>query len=354
MLSFADLKSALGDVLIGEIEQELTEIAREILSGEGDFLVGSGMSADAGVPTGGAVARELLRKHMFTGSARISEDELARLANSAPFEVIIGAIQAHLPAKRATLQDELKVLMRPSPAGVKSPAHAALAKLVQWDGDIVIRRIFTTNLELLIEEAVGETALPITEETANDYESALLDGRIPVLHIHGLVDKTFQMTEDETLASTSFRSVEAILMDRLYFSRVFCFVGYSMSDPDFRHLFARYRERLRLRQGHSKWTYVAYPVSSGAEYRLHRAIWEMRGAKYIPLTAYDFFRELGELLPRVRDEQDAELLGQYYGWSPTELASKVRKLREVLDLQEDPDAYAFLRELGPVRSGVVS
>jgi len=354
VLSFACLKEALGEVPSREVEQSLTEIAREILSGEADFLLGSGMSADAGLPTGAQLLRKLLRRHLFVDVTEVSDDDLLDLAASAPFEVIMGVIQEDLPRKRVALREELIALLTPSPAGTSSDAHTALAQLILWNGSILIRRIFTTNLELLFEEAIGEAAMPITEENADQYEQALRGGRIPVLHLHGLVGSDFQVTEDDVMDATTYRSLDAILMDRLFFSHAFCFVGYSLSDPDFRRLYAAYRGRLQLRKDRDKWTYVVHPVSNAAEYRLFQSAWTIRGAKFIPLTSNEFFSQIGELMTVVRDQRDADDLCQYYGWSPTDLAVRVRKVRDILDLQEDPDAYEFLREIGPVKVGGAS
>jgi len=119
-----------------------------------------------------------------------------------------------------------------------------------------------------------------------------------------------------------------------------------MSDPDLRHTYATYRDQLALRQKHNKYTYVVYPVASSEAYTLHKAIWKTRGAKFLPLTADEFFLMLNEGVRRAHAQQGIADLTELFGWPPAELTVRVEKIKDALGLQDDEDAYRLLRNLG--------
>ena len=77
---------------------------------------------------------------------------------------------------------------------------------------------------------------------------------------------------------------------------MFVFVGYSMSDPDFRRVYMEFQDDIHNRQVLERTTYFVSPSSDRHDFRLGSAIWGHRGAVWIPLTACDFFRRLQYVL----------------------------------------------------------
>lgn len=75
---------------------------------------------------------------------------------------------------------------------------------------------------------------------------------------------------------------------------IFVFVGYSMSDPDFRQIYMEYQDGLKLRSDYedAKKTYVVNKHSDIHSYRLAKQVWDSRKATLLPLDAEDFLKEL--------------------------------------------------------------
>lgn len=351
MLEGDALKDALGPVAIEDISQRIAELARTLIEGRADFLFGAGMSAEADVPAGRAAALGLLRA-LFTDHVSVPDDELEKLLGLAPLEAIAEAVEYELANSRPSLAERIsRILQLDGPQPPLSEAHADFAAVARLGGPIWIRRIFTTNWDDLLEQALGESAQRVTERNTPAYEKALLEGRTPIVYLHGRLDEDFSVTETDIGDTLRLRKVNLILLTRLFEARSFCLVGYSMSDPDLARIYRIYRDQFALRTEHEKLTYVVSPVESSAQYRLLDKIWARRGARFIALTAREFFRHLRYAVQAEASARGVEDLMRGYRWSSEKLAVKRDALKEVFDFKEDEDAYELLRRLITVESG---
>lgn len=353
MLQGAELRAAVGDGAWLTVERSVREIATSVLSSGTDFLVGAGMSIEAGLPSGPSVAAKLLRR-MFPDTGRFDDTEIERLSKLASLEATAEALMRTLPeGKRSLLQFVNEMLHPGGRAPTPSPAHAGFARLMRWGGQIRIQRAFTTNFDDLLEEVIGDSCVRVTEGTTRRYEEALVAGRIPVVYVHGRLDEgNAQIAESDVVTPSRLRSVDAILQNRLFDAEVFCMVGYSMSDPDILRIYRQFREQLRLRQQHEKWTYVVHPVRSAAEFVLHDEVWRARGALFLPLTAREFFELLNVDVQIAHADRGVDDLLAAYNWTRGELSARVEKLKDALDLKHDEDAYELLRRMDRVGAGV--
>ena len=124
----------------------------------------------------------------------------------------------------------------------------------------------------------------------------------------------------------------------------FVFVGYSISDPDFRRLYMTYRTQITNRGGRGKKTYLVSPPGDEFSWRLGRVIWEERGCVWIPLTAADFFQELRKYLEERVDRDVRVRIMLKYGIKEDDQAAfedLVKRTQDVL-LIEPADAIRFL------------
>jgi SIR2-like domain len=346
VLSGSDLRAAIGEAGVDEMTQRIADIADAVLSRQADFLFGAGMSVASNLPTGHGLALKLLEK-MFPDRVTVPSGVLDELVSLAPFEALLQAVEKNLSEGRKSLTELVKQLLEPSnPRASVSEAHVQFARIARWEGDLLVRRVFTTNFDTLLEVSLGDNAVPVTEENPRAYEEALVEGRLPIVYLHGRLGSKLEMTEADVWDTVQLRSVYAIFQNRLFASQAFTFIGYSMVDPDLRRLYSQYRDQLRLRQTYDKWTFVVHPVPSFAAYRLFHDIWDFRGARFIPLTAVEFFTLLAEAVRTARSERGIADILALYGWSQEELLRRVEQLKEALDLKDDEDAYELLRRLG--------
>ena len=353
MLEGAELRAALGDAAFLGVEGSVREIATSVLGCGTDFLFGAGMSIEAGLPSGPAVAAKLLRR-MFPDTGRFDDAEIERLSQVTSLEAVAEAVMRTLPeGKRSLLQAVTDMLHPGGRAPTPSAAHASFARLIRWGGQVRIHRAFTTNFDDLLEQVIGDSCVRVTEGTTRRYEEALVSGRIPVVYVHGRLDEgNAQIAESDVVNPSRLRSVDAIFQNRLFDSEVFCMVGYSMSDPDILRIYRQFREQLRLRQEHEKWTYVVHPVRSAAEFVLHQEVWQSRGALFLPLKGQEFFELLNVDVQIAHAERDVDDLLTAYNWTRGDLSARVEKLKDALDLKQDEDAYELLRRMEPVGAGV--
>lgn len=340
------LRDALGADAMADVDQQVAEIAGALIEGGTDFLFGAGMSIEAGLPSGRVVAAELLRR-LFPDTAAVSDEQLLELAHTAPLEGIAEAVQHELAGSpRLALRDALQTILRIENAiAADSDAHTNFGALVRLGGPTWVRRVFTTNFDDLLEQAIGGSAMRVTESTTAAYEKALLDGDIPVVYLHGRLDDDFLITETDIGDTLRLRSVNTLFLTRLFEAKAFCLVGYSMSDPDLARVYRVYRDQFRLRETHAKFTYVVSPVSDPNQFRLLKKVWHHREARFIPFTAGEFLARLRAAAEAAASRRGVADLLAGYRWSEMELADKVEELKDIFDLKENEDAYELLRRL---------
>lgn len=331
-----------------EINRALERIVRAISRAEErvDFLVGAGMSIPSGLPSGATLSRLLLRE-LFPDSARekVSDAKIEELQNCAPLEAIADAVQLASGRTRDDLTKLLKSLYLTNAA--PDQAHRDLVTLSMWEGVPRLERIFTTNFDHLLEHAFDQRGVEIAFHNTERMIGTIRDGKVPIIHVHGTLDSgQYQITEGDVF-DTRFRLTDNILRGAFSEADAFVFVGYSMTDPDFRRLYRSFRQDLedrRKTQGAAdRMTYAVMPVSDPESYELARLVWQARGAILIPLSAGDFFARIKEILSdQLRGEVEAALTTKF-GIDKQELAAKVAAVAAILRV-EPPEAEQFLLE----------
>lgn len=268
-----------------ELDRAFGQIATGILSKRVTFLFGAGMSMESDVPGSNGILLELLDEFFPVGSKKPSSERKLTLMREYPFEAIVAAIVKELD-KKNRLTEILKTTLL-SEAYKPHAGHFDFLTICFWFGQPLIRKIYTTNFDLLIEQAFGDSrATTVTEENAEEIEDSISRGKIPVIHLHGTLDKEYFILEEDVLKEepTSLQNEFEADLSR----KVFVLVGYSMNDPDFRLIYARYQKKIKG----SKKTYVVYPGGDEFSYELGQAVWKTRNATWIPLGAKDFFTRL--------------------------------------------------------------
>lgn len=345
MPHYPDLPGLNGD----KLDRAIEHIAKALSRGDAEFLFGAGMSAASGVPQGKALALELL-DHFFPSKAtRPPKEELEILTTQYPFEALVQGVQVGLDDSRERLTEALKAVIKDD---IRKPSeeHRLFHQLCRWDGEQTVHRVFTTNFDTLIERQLDALAESVSEDNVGDIRRIRKAKKIPVIHLHGLLAGEYEITEKDVLKE-HFRVVANELRAALISADAFVFVGYSMSDPDFRRLYQLYRDDITLRGKASKKTYVVMPPATPTSYRLGDVLWDSRSAVWIPLTAQAFFEKLkeameGHALDAIRKEICAK-----HSLPNTDDAfeAKVSQTMDALDMEKH-DAIAFLLEM-PSRSG---
>lgn len=204
------------------------------------LFLGSGVNygikndKDEDCPLGQQLADYISRDVLESQGTRLLLDEVAEIARTK-----IGARQ---------LNNYLFKLFKSFPY---APIHLAIAQL-PWD------TIFTTNYDLLLEEAAASSSIAPAGKVIPVYSldtdlSTLTENDIPYYKIHGSID--FANTDDGRLILTKedyryyeehrkplFRRLKSDLL-----SHSFVFLGYALGDANFRAILEDAREQLGTR-----------------------------------------------------------------------------------------------------------
>jgi len=207
---------------------------------------------------------------------------------------------------------------------------------------------------MLLEDAFDRKGKSIGHEDDKDIDAVLRSGLIPIIHLHGKLEGKYEITEADVFCETPHRMhdrLERALDD----ADAFVFVGYSLSDPDFRSLYRRYRRRILDRPSgpkkEDKTTYVVGPEDNRRKYRLGADIWLDRGAIWIPLTAHDFFSRLREFLEHKIGTTELESLQHKYRTQDTKAFSqKAARIADILCLDSE-ESLGFMMDARMVSGG---
>ena len=184
----------------------LTSLSISIYDNKGVYalLLGSGVSRDAGIPTGWEIVLDLIRKLALIENEDCEPDPdiwyIDKFDEEPGYSKILSQL-THSPAERNQL---LKGYFEPNDEelenGLKIPtdAHKAIADLVK---DGYIRVIITTNFDRLLEKALE--SINVTPTVISTSDSA--EGAIPLQHtqcsiikVNGdYLDTRFKNTPDE-------------------------------------------------------------------------------------------------------------------------------------------------------------
>jgi len=334
------------------IDRAFQRIALSIVSARSQFLFGAGMSADSRVPLGTEFSIKLLEL-FFPTTARTppTREQLLTLAQDYPLECIAGAVERTQGKRRTDLTEFLRSIFL-EPEYQLSAAHEMLTTILFWGESPILETVLTTNFDTLIEEVAPSRMVSIHEANAADIQPARNAGKIPVLHLHGILsgDDTYQITEADVYSGT-YRVLTGAFRSALTTADAFVFVGYSVKDPDFRRVYMQYREEIELRGATDKQTYVVSPAASNLAYRLGSEVWHDRGATWLPFSAADFFSHLRRVLEsdsegRLR-EQAKHALGVENQATLEDNLNSVSKLLRI----SRADALRFLAEFYRHRGG---
>jgi hypothetical protein len=336
-----------------KLDQAVERIAQALLDGRAHFLFGAGMSKDSGIPQGYELATKMLAQYFPAAVDAPSQKRLEELAKEYPLETIATAVEV-MPGKgRADLTTRLQQILFENLKGTQE-AHTQLVSLCFWDGHQRVTRIFTTNFDMLLEDAFDKKGKSIGHEDDPEIGPAEHSGFIPIIHLHGKLNGVYEITEADV-----FRPMptEMQLRFQLALSEAdaFVFVGYSLSDPDFRSIYRQYRERILKRPSgpakEDKTTYVVAPEEDRHKYKLGADIWLDRGAVWIPLTALDFFRRLRFFLEHKMGTKELATLQQKCRIADSDVFSqKVAQIADILCLETD-DALGFMMDARMVSGG---
>ncbi len=336
----------VGDTLI--LDQAFERIAEAIRSRDAQFLFGAGMSADSGVPTGKGLLQMLLKKFFpVSGDDPPSDEERNRLAGLFPFEAVVEAVQGIPGRKREDLTKCLKQIFVEK-AHEPTTAHHDFLSAWHWGGQASSPVVFTTNFDFLLEKAFGESrAISITDASARELRKATREGKVCVVHLHGLLedgDYKYKITESD-IYSTRYDSLAGELRSALTTADAFVFVGYSLNDPDFRSLYMDYRDEIINRKRLDKTTYVVSPACSKHEYRLGQAVWASRGAVWIPLAASAFFAKLKDIVESSLNNAVQSSVMRKYDLKDEQALQQLRgRVAKLLRIDKD-EALLFLHEV---------
>jgi hypothetical protein len=324
-----------------ELDRAMVRIAKAVMDKRADFLFGAGMSVASGVPSGGRLAAQLLELFFPDGSLDAARRE--KLAASLPFECIVQAIEQSAGKGREDLTDHLRQVFL-SPSLEINQAHRDFLSICFWDGRPMLNRVFTTNFDPLLEKAFGARCTRITEDNTQTIPDVQRAGKMPILYLHGTLESAkYQITEADVY-DQQFRALHHMFRTALNEADAFVFVGYSMSDPDFRSLYMAYREEIDLRRKANKKVYVVAPAKDVHTYVLGKGIWESRFAVWLPLDAQGFFAGLKSILEeKVTKETKEKIMKKYNLKDEAAFMDKVRQTADILRIEET-DAIQFLFE----------
>lgn len=326
------------------LDQAFMRIVKAIVNRDAQFLFGAGMSKTSNLPLGIKLSSKLLEEYFPQGGVDPPTPErLKDLASEFPFEAIMGAIE-NMPGKhREDLSNSLKDIFLDRKYK-PSQAHHDFLSICYYGGSPRVPSVLTTNFDTLLEQLIGwDRIKQITDENSKDIRKAHQDGLIPVIHLHGLLDRSYMITEKD-IFSANYRAMTNVFQTALHDADAFVFVGYSMSDPDFRRVYMHYREDIEVRKKDDKETYVVFPPEDDFSYRLGSNIWKDREAVWIPLDAENFFARLKHFMETHAELEARKEVKEKYGIKDENvLNDKIDRVANTLGV-ESYDALQFLLE----------
>ena len=335
-----------------ELDQAIGRIAQAVFDYRAEFLFGAGMSVDCGVASGAQLAREMLKSFFPSPTKTPTDSELAQLAHDYPLEAVAEALQRRPGKGREDLTTLVNGILATTAAN-PGDAHDIFLSICFWDGQPRVKRVFTTNFDDLLQRVFGRKGEVIHKANFAKIRDAERDRRIPIVHLHGVLGSKYQLTESDVFTS-AYDPTHSLFRSALAEADALVMVGYSMTDPDFRSLYMRYREEINARDpgthSEDKTTYVVGPCRDAHAYALGNKIWKARGALWIPLTAKEFFAKLRLFMEdRAGRLMMASLKTKLAYADDAAFVGSVARIAATLCIDQS-DALGFLREVR-TRSG---
>lgn len=199
------------------------ELIDDFQAGEVVAFCGAGLSVASGLPTGGAVARDL---------AALLPDFDGDPQNLTEVATVYEATRG----RNALIRHLVRAGSR---AAVPNGAHHALAQLP-------LAGVVTTNWDRLIEDSLSVSSRAhsvIVHDTEAVFTHA---GDISVLKLHGSVERpdSIIVTERDYHRVFLRSAVQVEILSYYFATRTILFLGYSLADSDLRRLLYLTGERL--------------------------------------------------------------------------------------------------------------
>jgi hypothetical protein len=302
-----------------DLQQRMTEIARAGLNQRLLLLTGAGFSKDArGYPTGAELAAILLRD-----TFRCTEAE----AGAAAAKYELAAISQQFVEKATEKRQQL--VSSVADALSKTPPKASQVELdlATVAGMCRLRRVFTTNFDNVIEQALGARAR-VVKPTVTDIrkfeDEAKLKDITGVFHLNGDVADP-KITEDDL---RTHRSVFFELLRQDMLTDLLVMVGYSFRDDAITQIYDELFELLKT-VGQDRRNYIVMPTEGPLDYALSERLWRARGdIVLIPLRAEQFFHLLVAYLEEARYEQTVKGIAEQLGQTTAEVNERLRPLKD--------------------------
>jgi len=183
----------------------IIKLAFAIYSSPGVYalLLGSGISKDAGIPTGWEVTLDLIRKIAVTEKAEPKDLEKwyqERYHESTNYAKLLKKLTTTSAERANLLQSYFEPTAEEREEGLKipTPAHKCIAILVKYG---YIRIILTTNFDRLLEEALSEQGItPTIISTEDEMKGAMpfVHNNCTIIKLHGdYMDTRIKNTPEE-------------------------------------------------------------------------------------------------------------------------------------------------------------
>ena len=262
------------------------------------FLLGSGVSRAAEIPTGWEVVLDLIRKLAHLKNEDCDPNPARWYREQFDKEPDYSEILNHLAQSPEEQSQLLKSYFEPTEeerergAKLPSKAHCTIARLV---ANGTVRVIVTTNFDRLIEKALGEVGIsPTVIALPNAAEGALplAHSDCTIIKLHG--DYLDTRTKNTTLELASYDERIDRLLDQVFDEYGLVVCGWSgVWDKALISAF----ERCESRRFSIYWTAYQGETSEQAERLIN-----LRGAEVIPIDGADaFFSTLGEKIEALRE-----------------------------------------------------
>jgi hypothetical protein len=286
--------SFVGDT--ARLDQAFSHIVEALRTQNAHFLFGAGMSESSKVPISTNLTKKLLEGFFPSfGENPPNDNQLEEISKDYPLECVAWAVERMPGMGRPDLTTRLKSIFIESELEPSS-AHDDFESVCLWGGTPRFYIIFTTNFDMLLEKKLGDRlAATITEENDKDIKKHNYKGKICVIHLHGTLEGNYKVTEED-LYNKKYSVLNSEFQSALTNSDAFVFVGYSLNDPDFKNVYMDFRNEIQGRKRLERHTYVVSPAKNFYHYEIGKAIWDARGAVWIPLKADAFFARLKSII----------------------------------------------------------
>lgn len=313
---------------------ELKNIAKSLINQRVMFVCGAGMSVESGIPAFKHVVMELLRRKFKD----LPPEKIEELSVKFNPEAIIAWYISGKPEKLRDeeFREELTTIL-----GDKYCEPNEGHKAVQYFfGEQLINRIYTTNLEFLLEKCFKGAGKSVTDKDIPDLKEIMKEECIAVIHLHGHLEEDIAITEEKTF-STDTLCFREFIHDFLYHDYVI-FIGHSFNDQDIRQVI--FQSMVKAKQlGIPMPEFVAvWKVEDEIEKTIAEGVWETRGFSFFSCGATKFLENLKEELAYVKQEEALNKLSDKLGESVIIIRDRAKKIEQTFEYFQEGDGIRYL------------